>query len=66
MSAVTTVSSWSQAWLDALAKFSHPGRLRRGRRFAEYGRIEQFDVKPGEINARVKDGDQLYTVEIHL
>ncbi len=59
-------TSWSDAWLDALLSFSHPGRMRRGRRFAEEGLIKKLDIKPGKIDAKVKDGRKMFEVEIHF
>jgi len=59
-------TSWSEAWLDALLAFSHPGRMRRGRKFAREGLIKKLDVKPGEIEAQVKDGSKLFDVSIHF
>ena len=61
-----THTSWSDAWLDALLAFSHPGRMRRGRRFAREGLIKNLDIKPGEIDAKVKDGRKLFEVTIHF
>ena len=59
-------TSWADAWLDALLAFSHPGRMRRGRRFAREGLIKKLDIRPGEIDAKVKDGRKLFEVEIHV
>jgi len=59
-------TSWSDAWLDALLAFSHPGRMRRGRKFANEKLIKDLDIKPGEIDAKVKDGRKLFEVEIHF
>lgn len=59
-------TSWSDAWLDALMAFSHPGRMRRGRRFAQKGLIKKLNVQPGEIDAEVKDGRKIFEVEIHF
>ncbi len=61
-----TYTSWSEAWLDALLAFSHPGRMRRGKRFARAGLIKNLDVRPGEIDAQVKDGRKVFDVEIHF
>lgn len=57
--------SWSDAWLDALLAFSHPGRMRRGRRYANDKAIKDLEIKPGEIKAKVKDGRKTYMVDIH-
>ena len=57
--------SWSDAWLDALLAFSHPGRMRRGRRYANEKAIKDLEIKPGEIHAQVKDGRKTYQVDIH-
>ncbi len=57
-------TSWADAWLDALVSFSHPGRMRRGRRFAQNGFIKKLDVKPGRITAKVKDSGKQFDVEI--
>jgi len=59
-------TSWSQAWLDALLAFSHPGRMRRGRHFAQDGKIKHEVIKPGEVHAQVKDGRKLFDVDIHF
>ncbi|HHB90863.1 MAG TPA: hypothetical protein ENK60_06100 [Anaerolineae bacterium] len=56
--------AWSDAWLDALLAFSHPGRMRRGRRFANEKAIKDLEILPGEIRAQVKDGRKTYEVEI--
>ncbi len=66
LSTPATSSSWSHAWLEALAAFSHPGRLRRGQQFADRRRIRRLEIRPGEINADVRDGDQTYHVVIHI
>jgi uncharacterized Zn finger protein len=58
--------SWSDAWLDALLAFSHPGRMRRGRKFANDKLIKNLDIQPGEIEAKVKDGRKQFEVEIHF
>ena len=44
---------WSEAWLQALASFSHPGRMRRGQQFADRRRVRRLEVKVGEITADV-------------
>jgi len=59
-----TTISWSDAWLEALEKFSHPGRMRRGRRFAARNKIRRLQIEPGEVNAKVKDGKDSYKVKI--
>ncbi len=59
------MTSWSDAWLDALLAFSHPGRMRRGRRFATEKAIKNLEIKPGEIRAQVKEGRKTYQVDIH-
>ena len=59
-------TSWSDAWLDALLAFSHPGRMRRGRRFAREGLIKKLDIRPGKIKAEVKDGRKVFDVAIHF
>ena len=56
--------SWSDAWLDALMAFSHPGRMRRGRHFAQKNLIKNLDIRSGEIDANVKDGRKLFEVKI--
>lgn len=62
----TPVASWADAWLDALTSFSHPGRMRRGRQFATLSRIRRLDIKPGQVRAKVKDGNHTYDVDIRL
>ena len=59
-------TSWSDAWLDALLSFSHPGRMRRGRYLAKEKRIKNLDIKPGEIEADVKDEGKTYHVTLHF
>ena len=59
-------ASWSDAWLDALLSFSHPGRMRRGRHFAKEKRIKNLDIKPGEVYAEVKDGRKTYQVSLRF
>ncbi len=59
------MTTWSDAWLDALLAFSHPGRMRRGRRFANEKAIKNLEILPGQIRADVKDGRKTYHVEIH-
>ncbi|MCO6453114.1 MAG: SWIM zinc finger family protein [Caldilineales bacterium] len=69
MSTARNVNSgvrWSDAWLEALAQFSHPGRMRRGQRFAEHGRIQKFEVQPGLISAVVKEGSSAYQLRIQM
>ncbi len=60
------MTTWSDAWLEALLAFSHPGRMRRGRRFARENLIKNLDIKPGKIDASVKDGKKLFDVEIQV
>lgn len=60
------IASWAEAWIDALAQFSHPGRMRRGRQFADRKHIPQFVVRPGEVLAKVKEGDAVYDVHIEV
>ncbi len=65
--AITLESTrWSEAWLQALASFSHPGRLRRGQQFADKRKVRRLEVKVGEITADVKEDDRWYHVTIHL
>lgn len=61
-----TIASWAEAWIEALAAFSHPGRMRRGRQFADKKHISQFIVRPGEVRAKVKDEGQLYDVVMEV
>jgi uncharacterized Zn finger protein len=56
--------SWSDAWLDALLAFSHPGRMRRGRRYANDKAIKNLEILPGRIHADVRDGRKTYEVDI--
>lgn len=62
----SSLPSWADAWLDAVAAFSHPGRMRRGQRFAGHGKIRKFEVKPGSISASVKEEGNTYLVVIKL
>ena len=55
MAALSITTPWSEAWLQALASFSHPGRLRRGQQFADRRRVRRLEVKVGEIKADVKE-----------
>lgn len=64
--AVAPTTSWSRAWLEALAAFSHPGRLRRGQQFADRRHIRRLEIRPGEIGADVRDGNQTYHVVIQI
>lgn len=59
-----TTTSWSTAWLDALASFSHPGRMRRGQQFADRRSIRNVEIKPGQVTANVKDGGQTFRVRL--
>ncbi|NOZ72133.1 MAG: hypothetical protein GXP38_09500 [Chloroflexi bacterium] len=60
------IASWADAWIDALAQFSHPGRMRRGRQFANRKHIAQFVVRPGEVLAQVKEGNAVYDVHLEV
>lgn len=64
--APSAAASWAEAWLAALAAFSHPGRMRRGESFARRGRIRHFEVKPGLISARMSEGDLTNEVRLQL
>ena len=66
MAALSITTPWSEAWLQALASFSHPGRLRRGQQFADRRRVRRLEVKVGEIKADVKENDRWYHVTIQL
>lgn len=59
-------AGWADAWIEALESFSHPGRMRRGRRFAARNKIRRLEIEPGEVNAKVKDGKQSYKVHIQV
>jgi uncharacterized Zn finger protein len=61
-----TSASWSIAWLDALAGFSHPGRMRRGREFADRRSVRNLEIRPGEITANVREGAQTYRVRLQI
>lgn len=60
------IASWADAWMDALAQFSHPGRMRRGRQFADKKHISKFMVRPGQIQAQVKEEGNVYNVHIEM
>jgi len=60
---------WGKAWTDALqrrARFDE-NRLPRARSYARHDRVQDIELTPGEINARVQ-GSRLepYTVRIHI
>ena len=57
-------TNWADAWIEALESFSHPGRMRRGRRFAARNKVRRLEIVPGEVNAKVKEGKQSYKVNI--
>jgi len=61
-----TTTSWSDAWIEALEKFSHPGRMRRGRRFVSRNKVRRLQIEPGEVNAKVKDSQNTYKVKIKV
>lgn len=61
-----TSATWSIAWLDALAGFSHPGRMRRGREFAGRRSVRNLEIQPGEITANVREGAQTYQVRLQI
>lgn len=66
MATLSISTPWSEAWLQALASFSHPGRMRRGQQFADRRRVRRLEVKVGEITADVKENDRWYHVTIQL
>lgn len=66
MATLSVSAPWSEAWLQALASFSHPGRMRRGQQFADRRRVRRLEVKVGEIAADVKENDRWYHVTIQL
>lgn len=59
-------ANWADAWIEALESFSHPGRMRRGRRFAARNKIRHLEIAPGEVRAKVKDGAESYNVHIQV
>ena len=61
-----TAISWSDAWIEAIESFSHPGRMRRGRRFVARNKIRRMQIEPGEVNAKVKDGNNSFKVNIKV
>ncbi len=60
---------WGKAWTDALqrrARFDE-NRLPRGRTYARHDRVQEIELTPGEINARVQGSrPEPYTVRIHI
>jgi uncharacterized Zn finger protein len=59
---------WGARWIGALERLSgdYAGRLARGKTYARTGRTHDFDVKPGEVTARVTGTREPYTVRIAL
>ncbi len=45
---------WGQRFIEALEKFTDPGRLGRGRSYASNGRILDYKLANGTVSARVR------------
>ena len=45
---------WGQRFLTALERFTNPGRLGRGRAYANNGRIVEHKLERGAVNAKVR------------
>ncbi len=45
---------WGQRFIDALEQFTDPARLGRGRSYASNGRIIEYKITNGTVNARVR------------
>lgn len=58
--------AWADAWIDALSKFSHPGRMRRGLRFADRRHVRKFEVLLGQVHADVTDEGQTSHVRLDI
>lgn len=60
---------WGKAWTDALQRRARldENRLPRGRTYARHDRVQEIELSPGEINARVQGSrPEPYTVRIHI
>ena len=47
-------SWWGQKFIVALEPFSDPGRLSRGRSYANGGKVKSFEIKDGVVTAKVR------------
>jgi uncharacterized Zn finger protein len=45
---------WGQRFIEALEQFTDPGRLGRGRSYASNGRILDYTITNGKVDARVR------------
>ncbi|MHB8596346.1 MAG: SWIM zinc finger family protein [Ktedonobacteraceae bacterium] len=45
---------WGQRFIEALEQFTDPGRLGRGRSYASNGRILEYTITNGKVDARVR------------
>ena len=60
---------WGKAWTDALQRRARldANRLPRGRTYARHDRVQDIELSPGEINARVQGSrPEPYTVRVHI
>ena len=60
---------WGKAWTDALQRRARldVNRLPRGRTYARHDRVQEIELGPGEINARVQGSrPEPYTVRVHI
>jgi uncharacterized Zn finger protein len=52
--ATMTRTWWGERFLEAVERFTDPGRLSRGRSYATNGRILEWRIEPGEVVATVR------------
>jgi len=60
---------WGKAWLDALEQRAlvDPNRLPRGRTYARQDRVQELELAPGELRARVwGNRDEPYTTTLSM
>jgi uncharacterized Zn finger protein len=70
-----TRSWWGQKFIDALEEITDAGRLSRGRSYASGGKVKNFEIQNGRIQAQVRGSvnpyfgvykEPLYTTEIEI
>lgn len=52
--ATITRTWWGQRFIEAVERFTDPGRLSRGRAYATNGRILDWTIQPGQVVATVR------------
>lgn len=66
---------WGKRFIAALEEFTDPGRLSRGRSYANGGRVKSFEIKAGAVTAQVRGSvnpyfgvykEPLYTTTIEI